>query len=50
MRRAVVWILVLVLVLVVIGLIAYARGPEHRHGDEIGAYPSSAPILRSDLP
>jgi hypothetical protein len=49
MRQAVRWILALALVLLVIGLIAYARGPEHRHGDEVGALPSSAPILRSDL-
>jgi hypothetical protein len=31
------WVIVLVLVLVVIGLIAYARGPKHHRGDDVGA-------------
>jgi hypothetical protein len=31
------WLIVLVVALVVIGLIAYARGPEHRRGDDVGA-------------
>ena len=31
------WAIVLGLTLVVIGLIAYARGPEHHRGDEVGA-------------
>jgi hypothetical protein len=42
MRDALRWLIVLVLVLVVIGLIAYARGPEHHRGDDVGA-------LRADL-
>jgi hypothetical protein len=31
------WVIVLVIALVVIGLIAFARGREHRRGDEVGA-------------
>jgi hypothetical protein len=41
MRDGVRWALVLVIALVLIGLIAYARGPEHHHGDDIGALPST---------
>jgi hypothetical protein len=37
MRNAARWLLALALALVVIGLIAYARGPEHHHGDDVGA-------------
>jgi hypothetical protein len=29
--------ILLMMVLCVIGLIAYARGPEHHHGDDVGA-------------
>jgi hypothetical protein len=42
MQHAVRWTLVLVLALVVIGLIAYARGTEHRRGDDVGALPAAA--------
>jgi hypothetical protein len=42
MRHAVRGLIVLVLALVVIGLIAYARGQKHHHGDDVGA-------LRSNL-
>jgi hypothetical protein len=31
------WVIVLVVALVVVGLIAFARGREHRRGDEVGA-------------
>jgi hypothetical protein len=31
------WIVVIVLVLVLVGLIAFARGREHHRGDEVGA-------------
>jgi hypothetical protein len=42
MRDGIRWLIVLAIVLVVIGLIAYARGPEHHRGDDVGA-------LRSDV-
>jgi hypothetical protein len=35
MRRGIDWLLILVGVLLVVGLIAYARGPEHYRGDEV---------------
>jgi hypothetical protein len=38
MRRAIDWLLVLVAALLVIGLIAHARGPEHYRGDEVGSH------------
>lgn len=31
------WVVVIVVLLVVVGLIAYARGRDHRRGDEVGA-------------
>jgi hypothetical protein len=34
------WIVVIVLVLVLVGLIAFARGRDHRRGDEVGAFGS----------
>lgn len=37
MPDAIRWLIVLAAVLLVIGLIAYARGPEHHHGDDVGA-------------
>jgi hypothetical protein len=37
MRSAVRWIIVVVAALVVVGLVAYARGPEHHRGDDVGA-------------
>ena len=33
----------LVIALSIIGLIAYARGPEHHHGDEIGTHGTTVP-------
>ena len=31
------WVLVVLLVLLLIGLVGYARGPEHHHGDDVGS-------------
>ena len=31
------WVIAIALALVVIGLIAYARGEQHKRGDEVGA-------------
>ena len=42
MRHGVRWLIALVLVLLAIGLIAYARGPEHHRGDDVGALGSDA--------
>jgi hypothetical protein len=32
------WVIALVVALCVVGLIAYARGPKHHHGDEVGTH------------
>ena len=37
MRRLFEWLLVIAAALLVVGLIAYARGPKHYRGDEIGS-------------
>jgi hypothetical protein len=44
MRAGARWIVAALLVLVLIGLIAYARGDDHHRGDDIGAVPSNAPL------
>jgi hypothetical protein len=46
MRDRVRWLIVLALALVLIGLIAYARGDEHHRGDEIGALREAPAWLR----
>jgi peptidoglycan hydrolase-like protein with peptidoglycan-binding domain len=43
MRRVVEWVLIAVGVLLVIGLIAYARGQKHHEGDTVGSH--GTPIL-----
>ena len=35
------------MVLSVIGLIAYARGPEHYHGDDVGSHGTKVLLIRS---
>jgi hypothetical protein len=37
------WVLLVVLVLVLVGLIAFARGPEHHRGQQVGALGDGAP-------
>jgi hypothetical protein len=39
------WIVVVLVALLVIGLIAFARGPDHRRGDEIGEGSIGATVL-----
>jgi hypothetical protein len=46
MRRGVEWLLILVGALLVIGLIAYARGPKHHRGDEIGSHGTKVVVVR----
>ena len=38
MSNAASWVIALVVALCVVDLIAYARGPKHHHGDEIGTH------------
>jgi hypothetical protein len=42
------WGAVLAAALLLIGLAAYARGPEHRRGDEIGSHGTKVVIVRTD--
>ena len=45
MRRWVEWLLIAVGALLVIGLIAYARGPKHHRGDEIGSHGTKVVVV-----
>jgi hypothetical protein len=47
MRDGLRWLIALALVLTLIGLIAYARGPDHRRGDEVGALRSDVAVVRA---
>ena len=39
------WLLVVFFVLALLGLLAYARGDDHRRGDEVGALRANAVAL-----
>jgi hypothetical protein len=39
------WVVVVLIALLVIGLIAFARGPDHRRGDETGEGSIAATVL-----
>jgi hypothetical protein len=45
MRRAFRWLLVLAGALLVVGLIAYARGSKHYRGDEIGSHGTKVVVV-----
>ena len=45
MRRAVDWLLIAAGALLVIGLIAYGRGPKHHRGDEIGSHGTKVVVV-----
>jgi hypothetical protein len=45
MRRGIDWLLILVGALLVVGLIAYARGPKHHRGDEIGSHGTKVVVV-----
>jgi hypothetical protein len=44
--RAIEWVLIGVGALLVIGLIAYARGPEHHRGDDIGSHGTKVVVIQ----
>jgi hypothetical protein len=45
MRDAVRWLIILAAAVVVVGLIAYARGPKHYRGDEIGSHGTKVVVV-----
>ena len=45
MRPWIRWLLIAVGLLLVIGLIAYARGPKHHRGDEIGSHGTKVVVV-----
>ena len=46
MRRGIEWLLILAAVLLVVGLIAYARGAKHHRGDEVGTHGTKITVVR----
>jgi hypothetical protein len=39
------WVIVVIVALVLVGLIAFARGRDHRRGDEVGALGGGVPVV-----
>ena len=48
MRDTARWLIVIVAALLLIGLVAYARGPEHYRGDDVGTHGTKIVIVRTD--
>jgi hypothetical protein len=44
-RRWIEWLLIVAAGLLVVGLIAYARGPKHHRGDEIGSHGTKVVVV-----
>ena len=47
MREVARWLILLAIALVLVGLIAYARGDKHHRGDDVGSH-GTVVIVRSD--
>jgi hypothetical protein len=45
MNKTARWVVAVVAALVIVLLVAYARGQEHHHGDEIGALTATAAVV-----
>ena len=45
MRDGTRWVVIVVAALVVVGMIAFARGPEHHHGADVGSQASVPPSV-----
>jgi hypothetical protein len=45
MRRGADWLIIAACVLLVVGLIAYARGAKHHHGDEVGTHGTTIVVV-----
>jgi hypothetical protein len=39
------WLVIVAAVLLIVGLIGWARGPEHHHGDDVGALGTAQSVL-----
>jgi hypothetical protein len=48
MREVASWVVLLAAALCLIGLAAYARGPEHHRGDQIGTHGTKIVIVRTE--
>jgi len=42
------WCAAIAVALLLLGLVAYARGPEHRRGDDIGSHGTKVIIVRTE--
>jgi len=45
MSDAIRWPVIILCAIVLIGLIAYARGPDHRHGNDFGSHGTRVVIV-----
>jgi hypothetical protein len=45
MRRLAEWLLIVFAALLIVGLIAYARGPKHHKGDEVGSHGTKVVVV-----
>jgi hypothetical protein len=45
MRRSLEWLIIVAAGLLVVGLLAYARGPKHHRGDEIGSHGTKVVVV-----
>ena len=45
MHRWVEWLLILAAAVLIVGLMAYARGPTHYRGDEIGSHGTKVVVI-----
>ncbi|HKQ01266.1 MAG TPA: hypothetical protein VJ735_13130 [Actinomycetes bacterium] len=39
------WVLLVALALVLVGLLAFARGPDHHRGQQVGAFGGGVPTM-----
>jgi hypothetical protein len=46
MRRGAEWLIILACALLVVGLIAYARGSKHHRGDEVGTHGTKIVVVQ----
>ena len=48
MDEAIRWCAAIAVALLLLGLLAYARGPEHRRGDDVGSHGTKVIIVRTE--